>query len=305
MIESIAAGFAATKIIAGPAEWAVHKYILHSKTRPNKFIEKSSIAHNDMHHFAYMAPQHYYRDTTNEDVTVHFGAKDVALIAAGGAAMGGAMSLIPGIGPAAAVGSMLGTVSAYGLYEFTHHYMHVIGERRLDIGRVFGDYAEGGNRSGELLLPKPTLDSLCSFVDDKLDGRKTSFPYSDNCKVVLAEQGITTDLDEMIGYTVGAMREKESEFAKTATKKEMRTYTVERKMNQILRRNGLFQRLDNHHFLHHKKFGKNLNVVWMWYDHVAGTKMDSSPELLMSHKKYWLCPNSPDVEKFSLDTKKK
>lgn len=301
MIESLAIGLSATLGFSGPAEWAVHKYILHSQTRPNSFIDSASIAHNDNHHGAYRAPHHYYRDLTNEHVLVHFSKSDVAVIASGGLVFGGT---IGAISPLSAIGTAIGSAAAtmisYGLYEFTHHYMHVIGERRLQIGRIFGDLAENGNRTGKLRLPKPTLDELCSTVDERLEGKNKPFIYQDNCEERLSEYGISTPVDELLDQTVQEMRTWEKQYLAKVEPAEAKKYKTEQKMNRLLRNNTLFRKLDNHHFLHHRKFNKNLNVVWTWWDSLIGTKEDSSIETLLNNKIYWLCPNSPDEEPFKL-----
>jgi hypothetical protein len=297
---------AATLVVSGPAEWAIHKYVLHAnkKLREIPFMNKAATSHNDNHHSAYMAPEHYYRDLTNEHVLVHFAPSNVAQIAVGGALFGaglGAVTPLSAVG--GAIGGVIGTMTTYGLYEFTHHYMHVVGERRLEIGRVFGDLVENGERSGKLRLPKPTLDALCTVVDDKLDGRDTSFKYMQNCRDVLADQNYNfseADLGELLAQTTKSVSEWEQDYLLSASSDEAKKYHSERKMHRLLRHSSLFERLDHHHFVHHRKYGANLNIVWMWFDHLIGTKEDSSPDALLANSKYWLCPNSPDIDKFTL-----
>jgi hypothetical protein len=301
MMSDILYSTLATLVASGPAEWAIHKYMLHGKARHIGFIRDAAISHNDNHHGAYLAPAHYYRDLTNEHVLVHFAPHNVVQIAAGGALFGTGLSMISPIELAGGViGGTLGTMMTYGLYEFTHHYMHVIGERRLAIGRAFGDIVEKGDRSGNLRLPKPTLDSLCTVIDDKLDGRETPFLYEKNCQEVLASQGNNLDISTLMDRTYRAVREWESEFLESATTEQKKNYDRERKVHRFLRHSALFERLDNHHFVHHKSYGSNLNIVWMWWDNLIGTKKDSSVSELLANKKYWLCPNSPDTEKFVL-----
>ena len=55
---------------------------------------------------------------------------------------------------------------------------------------------------------------------------------------------------------------------------------------------------DNHHFLHHFKYNRNLNVVFPLMDFIMGTKTDNSVSTLETNIKYWLCPNSPDLAPF-------
>jgi hypothetical protein len=306
MMTDIVYSTLATLAVSAPAEWAIHKYLLHGKARHIPIVNAAASSHNDEHHRAYMAPEHYYRDITNEHVVIHFSPKNVAQIAAGGALFGaglGALTPLSVVG--GAIGGVLGTMTTYGLYEFTHHYMHVVGERRLQIGRVFGDLVEGGERSGKLRLPKPTLDALCTVIDDKLDGRDTHFTYAQNCKEVLAAQGYADiHLDELLGQTTQQVREWEDSFFSTASNDEQQVYNRERKMHRLLRHSKLFEKLDHHHFVHHRKYGANLNIVWLWFDHLVGTKEDSSPQVLLAQKKYWLCPNSPDKEPFEAKQRK-
>jgi len=291
---------AATLVIAGPAEWAVHKHILHSRSRSVGFIKEASVAHNDNHHGAFMSPQHYYRDITNEDVTVHFSKGDVALIAASGAAIGAGVSSITDLSTfAAAAGSTAGALVAYGSYEFFHHYMHVIGERRLQIGRVFGDFVEG-ERSGNLRLPKPVLDDLGNTVEDRLEGRESRFGFSQIAYDLLEDRGLEVDIDHAIDYTEQSLRSWEESHRESLTPKQRKAYSREKRINRSLRRSRIFGFLDNHHFVHHRSYGNNLNVVWAWFDKLIGTKKPSDASTLISNQKYWLCPNSPDEEKFVL-----
>ena len=182
VLTAFVAGTGIALAASSPVEWAIHKYILHAppKHRTTKFIRHAAIAHNDDHHGAFKSPQHYYRDVTNEHVTVHFGKKDVALIAAitGAAGVGmhaayqtiaeGQVEANPS-GLLFVGGMVAGAMLYYGAYEFTHHYMHVIGERRMTINKEFGNRLQDGNADGNLRFPKPVLDDFCNAVEDSLD----------------------------------------------------------------------------------------------------------------------------------------
>ena len=372
MIQSFIAGTAVSLSIGSPAEWAVHKYMLHASPRARRrvpFIEGSARGHNDIHHKAYNGPEHYYRDVTNEHEIIHFSPSDVGIIAAASAVVGAAIDRAIALAANApefkaenasfVAGAVAGTLAYYGVYEFTHHYMHVIGERRLAINRVLGDTIQGGQRDGMLRFSKPLLDDICNTVEAHIDyvgehrenrtlkgavaprasklqeqnvleASETSFPkkrephrFFDPYHFSDSDSSLISRLNKQIednsqlpmkkrpklAYkhqegaavlerTEIAMAEREQEYRRDLTLSESFRYTISRRIQRTLRVSPLFQRLDNHHFLHHRHYGKNLNVALPLMDYLAGTKADSSFSALEENKSYWLCPNSPDTAKF-------
>ena len=327
MIQSFIAGTAVSLSIGSPAEWAVHKYMLHASPRARRrvpFIEGSARGHNDIHHKAYNGPEHYYRDVTNEHEIIHFSPSDVGIIAAASAVVGAAIDRAIALAANApefkaenasfVAGAVAGTLAYYGVYEFTHHYMHVIGERRLAINRVLGDTIQGGQRDGMLRFSKPLLDDICNTVEAHID-----YPYhfsdSDSSLISRLNKQIEDNSQlpmkkrpklaykhqegaAVLERTEIAMAEREQEYRRDLTLSESFRYTISRRIQRTLRVSPLFQRLDNHHFLHHRYYGKNLNVALPLMDYLAGTKADSSFSALEENKSYWLCPNSPDTAKF-------
>jgi hypothetical protein len=78
---------------------------------------------------------------------------------------------------------------------------------------------------------------------------------------------------------------------------EKARYRFERLVQRTLRESPTFQGMDNHHFMHHYRMRNNLNVVFPGADFLFKTKVDSSRATL-EEPKYWICPNSPEEEKF-------
>lgn len=334
MAVSFFSGLGASVICASPVEWGIHKYILHAtpkNRRKSKFLSTAAHSHNDKHHGAYRGPAHYYRDVTNENEIIHFSKGDVATIAGCSAVVGGMMDaaysilaqkdLTPNSNDAAFVlGVVAGTMGCYGCYEFTHNYMHVIGERRLKINRVLGDEIQGGRekRDGNLRFSKPLLDDLCNEIELQVDGnirkRKESFYFEDFLVERLEDQigynigregtarpNMAVNSDdalEVLHVTVDSLLEREREYRGSLNGKEKVKDWIDRRIQRTLRASSLFQYLDHHHFLHHYKYGKNLNVAFPVADFIFGTKENSSRATLEQNKRYWLCPNSPDSELF-------
>jgi len=327
-------GFALS--IASPIEWGIHKHLLHAtpnERRRMAFIENASKGHNDKHHGAYKGPAHYYRDITNEHEVIHFSPKDVGIIAgiAGvvGFATDRAYCALAGNNSfhlsdgAFIAGTVAGTMAYYGTYEFIHHYMHDIGKRRLAINRTLGDIMQGNKRDGNLRFSKPILDTICNTVEFYIDehrnqkrdrfyfepflinnleeqtriNRENSFKTNhERAAVAVAENTSASTLNEL---TVEIIR-KEKEQVSNMNISEKAKYLFERKIQRHLRRSEIFQYLDDHHFIHHFSYGSNLNVVFPLMDYIKRTKKDSSREELGRNQKYWLCPNSPDINPFSL-----
>ena len=331
-------GFGTSLGLSSPVEWGVHKYLLHAKPesrRKIKFIDEASYSHHDNHHAAYKGPAHYYRDITNEKEVIHFSKTDVGVIAGIAAFVGGVIdagySLIAKggleleVNDAAFVSGVVGgTMIYYGYYEFIHHYMHVIGKRRLEINRVLGDEIQGGKkmRDGKLRLSKPLLDDICNEVEHKIDTAirndkgDADFFFEENLVQRLHEQiayngedknglGMPAispifDRRKILDTTTHVMLERERNYRGNLREKEKIKSWMGRKVQSFLRSSSIFKYLDNHHFFHHFKYGKNLNVVLPLADYALRTKMDSSEAVLEENKKYWLCPNSPDVEAFKV-----
>jgi hypothetical protein len=336
IIGAFSAGTALGFSLGSPTEWAIHKYILHALPRSrkrNSFIDAAARGHNDRHHGAYKAPAHYYRDITNEHEIIHFAKSDVGLIAGISTLIGAginqahaALSSRPSVslGNAAFVGGFLtGTMTYYGCYEIFHHYMHVIGQRRLAINRVIGDLIQGGEqyRDGNLRVSKPLLDDICNeteaIVDQTLWQENKTLPISyspalierlyNQIKVNI-ECNLTGEKPvlalspekaaEILIDTSAIFAEKEKIVVAALSPRKRFRYAIQRMLDQQLRTSQLFKYLDNHHFIHHQKYGKNLNVLVPCMDYICGTKAESSSAMLESNTRYWLCPNSPEVKAF-------
>lgn len=324
--------------VASPAEWAIHRYLLHASSKfrkKNKFIEGASRGHNDIHHGAYKAPEHYYRDVTNENEIIHFAKSDVGIIAGVAGVAGGlferagAFILNSGQFDTGSVlviaGTIAGTMAYYGCYEFTHHYMHVIGERRLSINRTLGDIIQGGvqNRDGNLRLSKPLLDEVCDAVEmNTEEALRGIFILEKNARLekYLADNHIVQRLENQIEYnrsrrkaimpvkfnnaedmlfkTQDIIVKNEGNYLNNLNWREKLMYNASMAIQKILRSSPAFKYLDNHHYIHHRKYGKNLNVVFPLMDYFMKTKENSKSEFLEENKEYWLCPNSPDMVPF-------
>ena len=317
---SLAAGL----VILSPAEWRVHKTLLHAAKKDRKFYNRaSSHAHHDIHHAAFMGPEHYYRDVTNEQETIHFSPSDVAAILGIGAGLGFAGHKAydlaaghPGLNPGdagAAAGLLTAAAIGYLGYEVSHHYMHVIGERRLAINRTLGDLLQD-RRDGKLRFTKPLLDDICNAVEEYVDAKVRPVRYEPTLEDRFNEQvarnremgngikqvGFSTLMEDLASQTL----DRERALRREMTSGQRVRYWFDRKVQRRFRGSDTwvgryFRHIDNHHFLHHCSYTKNLNVFITWADSAFGTKLDSSKEALDTwQKKHLLCPNSPDVEPF-------
>ncbi len=326
-LASFLGGVALSISIASPTEWGIHKYLLHAQKR-NWLTRIPAQAHDDIHHGGYKAPAHYYRDITNEHVTIHFSPGDVGLIAAIAAAFGSAVDgayilgsrKSIGIDDAAFVGGVVsGTMLCYGCYEFTHHYMHVIGQRRLSINRILGDTLQGNEPDGKLRFSKPLLDDICDAIERKVDayGEKDYpqiFSFEDSLLKRLEQQTaynrrqnsqgeikpllIQKDPEEALAHVTSAMVNQEDNYLHALSKSKRFKHKIGRRIQKHLRASRIFQYLDNHHFVHHIRYTHNLNVAFPLMDKIMGTKLKSSRKVLEEDPRYWLCPNSPDKELF-------
>ncbi|HSU72281.1 MAG TPA: hypothetical protein VLJ21_00345, partial [Candidatus Binatia bacterium] len=204
VIANFAAGVATPLFVLGsPTEWAVHRYLLHPETR-NCLNRGSARGHNDLHHGAYNGPAHYYRDVTNEHEVIHFSPGDVSVIAAGGAVIGTALDRARAFvdkqpfgerNIAFIAGALAGTMAYYVAYEFTHHYMHVIGQRRHAINHELGRFIQG-EPDGNLRFSKPLLDDICNHVEryaDQNAGR--AYPAAGD-----APEALTSRLEQQLAY---------------------------------------------------------------------------------------------------------
>ncbi len=335
-IFSFSAGTALGLSLGSPSEWGIHKYMLHALPKLRKlhpYIEGAAIGHNDNHHGAYKAPEHYYRDVTNEHEIIHFSPGDVRFIAEISALVGTSIEATQALiskdyqfgwkNAAFITGVLAGTMTYYGCYEFTHHYMHVIGKERLAINRELGDAIQGGidNRDGKLRLSKPLLDDICTMIEfnvdqkNSLDEFRTSLlspPNNDiahrltsqifrNYSAPSLNPHIEMDSpssSEILTKTYDIVAKIEEDHRYSLALKNRLKYSLNRRIQRTVRTSPIFQKLDNHHYIHHRKWGDNLNVVFPLMDYLRCTKKDSSRATLEENKDYWLCPNSPDNKPF-------
>jgi len=330
MFWEYASALVAGLVALSPAEWKVHKKLLHAPKKERTWYNRaSSYAHHDVHHAAFMGPAHYYRDITNEHEVIHFSPRDVGVILGIGGIAGflghkvydltqGRVALNEG-DLAATAGFTTAAAIGYLGYELTHHYMHVIGKRRLAINRTLGDLLQE-QRDGKLRFTKPLLDDICNAIEENVDAnvkgsiwpvrynRTLEDRFNEQVERNRTELGNEIKnipfnvLMEQIAYE---MTDREREVRTDLTTKWQRfKYACGRKTQKTFRGSGkiigwYLKRIDNHHFVHHYNYTKNLNVFLIWADHLFGTKMDSSVKTLDTwHKKHLLCPNSPDEEPF-------
>jgi hypothetical protein len=325
-LASYLGGFFASTTLASPVEWAVHRYMLHPKSR-NLINTRSAISHNDRHHGAYSGPEHYYRDMSNAHEKIHFSKKWVAIIHTVSAGVGigvyEGLTKIPALQSGyegeqnAFVGGFITGIGLYyAAYEILHHNMHVIGARRHGINTVFGNRLQEVP-DGKLRFSKPTLDDLCDHVEMRIDSGKNT---RNRPLIEQLEQehlyNLTEGHHERVGgkaslkkirteealeQTVEEMRGKEHEYRSSLNFFGRTKYTVARFLHHQMRTSPAFQHIDNHHFVHHFQYYKNLNVVLPVADIILGTEIACSKEDLRKGKMYWICPNSPDAEKFVLE----
>ncbi len=333
-IVPFATGFVFGMAAISPGEWAVHKHLLHAPARKRNLINyKTTYSHHDVHHAAYRSPEHYYRDVTNEHEVIHFGKKYVLLIEAGMGVLGlltnrvldHATSVDPEFDRrdgAYMAGFLVAGIVGYVGYELTHHYMHVVGERRLGINRRFGDMVQGGVRDGRLRYSKPALDALCNaveaYVDEYIDAPLPDrFEFDGSLVGKLRSQTeenrrfpedarphlVGGDLDGILQEVTRETILHDREMLASLSKRERRRYERSRRRQLHYRGGGsffprFFQRIDNHHMGHHIRPDKNLNVFTTWADRLFGTSLDTSVEELDRNRIYWQCPNSPDRTPF-------
>lgn len=324
-LSSFLGGASVALSLGSPVEWGIHRWLLHPKRR-NMINRAAAHAHHDVHHGGYRGPAHYYRDISNENVTIHFSKGDVGLIAgiAGifGSAFDGTYLALkqktPCMDDTFFIGGFLtGTMLYYGAYELSHHYMHVIGKRRLSINKLLGDTLQDDQPDGKLRFSKPLLDDICDAVERHIDDytakdKPLIFPFKDeillrlesqianNKKKNIIKEHFLDSMNTLQQVTLN-MLDSEENYRNSLSRKEKIKYWIERKVQKRLRASTIFQKLDNHHFLHHYKYLKNLNVVFPLMDYAMRTKLDNSRKFLDENEKYWLCPNSPEKKPFSLE----
>lgn len=319
-------GVAVALAVASPAEWAVHRYMLHPKKR-NRINRNSARGHSDIHHKAYRGPAHYYQDVTNEHAVIHFSSGDVGLIHSAAAITGfvidrayAAIAQKPNFDAKdlAFVGGVVsGTLAYYASYEISHHYMHVIGQRRKAINEVLGNSIQGIS-DGKLRFSKPLLDDICNSIELHVDNnagraRPNSFSFdstlidrleeqiSYNRITVGAEISVPDDFSQAtLDEVTDKMLNIEEKYRSSLSLLKKPLYWLERKVQKTLRAFPLFKYLDNHHFVHHYAWMENLNVVAPVADFFLGTETKCSKSFLEENHLYWLCPNSIDTVKFPI-----
>jgi len=308
---SLLIGILASLSVCSPVEWLVHRFLLHPKKR-NWLNRASARGHNDIHHKAYKGPEHYYRDATNEHTILHFSFGDVVLIASiagiGGLIANRAFSLIVGsfgfsIGDLLFIlGMILGTMIYYACYEFSHHFMHVIGARRREINMLLGNSIQK-LPDGKLRFSKPLLDDICNAVE-----KRAKFGEEFEANLIIRLENQIENNRKIASVDVGKNKGKEI-LEKIAGKisnfsnSEKELYFFGPNFQSFLRSSIVFQKLDDHHFVHHHMWLNNLNVVLPVMDFIMKTKVNSSKEFLENTESYFLCPNSPNEEKFILPPK--
>ncbi len=314
-----ALGLATGLLLVSPVEWALHKYLLHApKIRRRWYNRFASEVHTEGHHVAYLAPQHYYRDASNAHEKLAFplySAILILVVAAGiGLGLDRLWSLLPSTDPSFGTGDLayvLGWVLAgaigYVGYEVPHHYMHVLGPRRLEINRKLGDRLQEG-RDGKLRLSKPLLDDICNEVEDRIDAR-VSRPFDEALLDRLGDQ-LAYNRDRGLAVTDRPLPEILQELTEVMTRLEDETraslspigrlaHSMSRRTQWLFRGSNTaagryFTHIDHNHSVHHRLFSANYNVFMTWADRAFGTRTDCSREGLEQDKRTWLCPNSPE-----------
>lgn len=327
---SLPGGLGLTALAMPLVERTVHRWWLHAKK--NEIIEvklgpielspnKASTKGHTEHHLTHRGPAHYYHDITNEHNVIHFAKGDVvtleAVFSGLAAATETAYSVIanqPAFTPRTALfaaGAAVATFGGWFTYEVFHHYMHVIGKRRLAINRELGNIVQGRQSDDNLRFSKILLDDIGTVVEDHVDkyvGKSAPDISLDDSLVKrfagqIAYNKYESDLSPVVAVDEKSARGILVELAYKMLKREQRIrsslsgtskvrYWLDRKMQSQMRHSYIFKKLDNHHFMHHYEWYKNLNVVFPFMDKIMGTKVDSSVEALENNKKYWLCPNS-------------
>ena len=248
-------------------EWLVHKLMLHDiqdkegKSKLGPISKNSTHSHHDIHHGAYRGNQHYYQDITNEDEVIHFSKKYVAIIESMAGLAGLAVNRVytqftmtdHGLnsgditGP---LGFMLAATIGYAGYEISHHYMHVIGKRRLAINNELGDAIQG-TRDGNLRLSKPVLDQIGNAIEDYVDENiqqghpaKLTVPQdligtvNEQIEINRQRQDVNlldTPLEEVLVYVAEKMFKREQEIRDSLDKKDAAKYWLDRKVQKLFR----------------------------------------------------------------------
>jgi len=304
-------GAAALTLSSAVVENIIHRFGLHAINPKSEAVESWRVAHDKNHHVGY-CPKTYYQIPANLHAVLRFTEQYIPVIAKIGAAVGavvgylvsmpGLESTIEGI-VGGAVGGTAAVLGYYGVYEFTHKYMHVIGERRIRIGNVVAAYVADktvqelneSKESQSLKLDKYALDQMLDYVDDTISGKKVKLKpkIKKHIENVFAEQDVNINLNEVLAYTVKDVKEWEVKHLESITPEERKEYHSVRKTYRNLRRIWPFQRWERHHLVHH--FGaprENANVIAKWCDRLMGTLQKSSKKFLMETKKYRMRVNS-------------
>ena len=313
-----AVGLATGLLLVSPAEWALHRYILHApKVRRSWYNRLASEVHTEGHHIAYLAPEHYYRDASNAHEKLAFPLYSAIGILLGGGAIGLALdrlwSLLPSTDPSFGAGNLayvLGWVMAAAIgyvgYEVPHHYMHVLGPRRLEINRELGDRLQE-RRDGKLRLSKPLLDDICTEVENRIDARALR-PFDADLLDRIGDQlsynrdrGVAVTHrppDEILLELTEVMMQLEDETRASLSPLQRLLRSMGRRVEWVFRGSNTFAgryftHIDHNHYVHHRSFSTNYNVFMTWADRAFGTSRDCSREGLERDRQTWLCPNSP------------
>eukprot|EP00457_Paulinella_chromatophora_P009969 gb/GEZN01010053.1/.p1 GENE.gb/GEZN01010053.1/~~gb/GEZN01010053.1/.p1 ORF type:complete len:408 (+),score=44.18 gb/GEZN01010053.1/:19-1242(+) len=177
---------------------------------------------------------------------------------------------------------------------------------------------------GQLRLSKPTLDALCRAIRVSAErrvannaGADLTDPYGEE---LLSEMAREVEANRARGKARIQLRPgQERQCLETVTDLLLKEWSLEQQgqkqtkllskpmvwLEQLVRTSQWFVMLDNHHYLHHLRFWRNLNVVLPFGDFLFGTLDPADQARLKSTEniKLWLCPNSPDTEPFVIPRK--
>ncbi len=321
-----AASYAVMTPLTSFVEWGIHKYLMHQPK--NKRIphinERQSKTHQDEHHGAYKAPKHYFQDTWNDNITSEFGWGEIAKIFFGSAGFSAGIAaaynaLVPehAMNFAQAAGLVTGVtasvMSYYRAYETTHNWMHVLEKELYQVQKSFAHHVQD-KPDGNALFPLPFMDNLSNYV---INTARKEAKHGSGKRIIPADlQAECTHYFEHNLSRGVKVTDKSAEFVIDNLVDEFVVYETEARasrgvwaktksgfMNWV--RGGKlspFRKMHRHHYGHHAKMNKNLNVVIPIADYVLRTKMDTSVKTMCDEKNaktLWICPYAPEDHKFS------